>query len=42
MRIDLFTILCTIEMASGEVFKIRSFVKNAKLIEVNERLTENP
>ena len=33
--------LCEVRMASGKVYKIRSFTKNAKMIEFNARLATN-
>ena len=35
------SVICDVAMASGKVYKIRSFVKNAKLIEQNTRLQTN-
>mmetsp|Transcript_46708 Transcript_46708/g.61795 ORF Transcript_46708/g.61795 Transcript_46708/m.61795 type:complete len:96 (+) Transcript_46708:347-634(+) len=35
------TVLCEVVMESGQVFKVRSFIKNAKLIEFNGRLKDN-
>ena len=35
------SVLCEVAMASGKVYKIRSFVKNAKMIEQNTRLSTN-
>ena len=35
------SVLCEIVMNSGKIFKIRSFVRNAKMIEFNTRLTTN-
>ena len=32
------SVLCEVAMSSGKVYKIRSFAKNAKMIEFNERL----
>ena len=32
------SIICEVGMVSGKVYKIRSFAKNAKMIEFNERL----
>ena len=36
------TVLCEIEMTSGKVYKVRSFIMNAKLIEFNSLLCSNP
>ena len=38
---DYPTVVCEINTLSGKIYKIRSFIKGGKLIEVNERLTEN-
>ena len=35
------SVICEVVMASGKVYKIRSFVRNAKLIEQNTRLQSN-
>ena len=39
---DFTSVVCEVHMESEKVYKIRSFVKRAGLIEVNERLKENP
>lgn len=35
------TIICEVLTQSGKVYKIRSFIKNAKLIEINEPVSQN-
>ena len=35
------SVICEVVMAGGKVYKIRSFVRNAKLIEQNTRLQSN-
>ena len=35
------SVLCEVVMSSGKIYKIRSFVKNAKMIEFNTRLSTN-
>ena len=41
-KMDFFTIVCTIEMESGTTYKVRSFIKNVKMIEYNDRLVKMP
>ena len=38
INLDIKSIICEIMMESGTVYKIRSFLKNAKLIEFNENI----
>ena len=35
------SVICEVEMVSGRIHKIRSFVKNAKIIEQNTRVQQN-
>ena len=39
--LDYPTVICEINSLSGKVYKVRSFLRGAKLIEVNERIVEN-
>ena len=40
-NLSMQSVLCEIRMASGKLYKIRSFCKNAKFIEFNARLDTN-
>ena len=39
-NLDMRSVICEICMRSGTTYKVRSFVKNAKLIEYNERILD--
>ncbi|TNV75928.1 hypothetical protein FGO68_gene1826 [Halteria grandinella] len=41
-RLDPRTIVCEISTQNGKVYKVRSFVGNAYLIEMNQRVVQNP
>ena len=36
------TIVCEIRCQDGRLYKVRSFVSNAYLIEMNQRIVQNP
>ena len=42
IRLDPRTIVCEIRCADGKVYKVRSFVGNAYVIEMNQRIVSNP
>ena len=41
-RLDPRTIVCEIRCEDGKTYKVRSFVSNAFIIEMNQRIVENP
>ena len=41
-RLDSRTIVCEVRCADDRVYKVRSFVTNAFVIEMNQRIVENP
>ena len=41
-RLDSRTIVCEVRCADGKVYKVRSFVNNAYVIEMNQRIVDAP
>jgi hypothetical protein len=40
-KMDTKTIVCEVTMESGKVYKLRSFLKNASILEFNDNITKN-